>query len=61
MTNALKERGVQDPTASLASEIGVLALRIAYSRWADSTNEQELTALVRQSLHELRTASLTLS
>lgn len=61
MTNALKERGVPDPTASLASEVGVLALRIAHSRWADPTNEQELTALVRQSLLELRTASATLS
>jgi len=61
MTTALKERGVPDATASLASEIGVLALRIANSRWADSTNDQELTALVRQSLHELRTASATLS
>ena len=61
MTNALKQRGVSDPTASLASEMGVLALKIAHSRWADATNEQELTALLRQSLHELRTASATLS
>ncbi len=61
MTDALKERGVPDPTANLASEIGILALRTALSRWADSGNEQELTALIRQSLHELRTASATLS
>jgi len=61
MTDALKQRGVPDPTASLASEMGVLALKVAHSRWADSTNDQELTALLRQSLHELRTASATLS
>ena len=60
MTDALKERGISDPTASLAAEVGVLALKIAHARWADPTNRQELTALARQSLQELQTASATL-
>jgi AcrR family transcriptional regulator len=61
VTDALKKRGVPDPTASLAAEIGILALKIAHARWSDPTNQQELAALARQSLHELQTASATLS
>jgi len=61
MTDALKERGISDPTASLAAEVGVLALKIAHARWADPTNQQELAVLARQSLQELQTASATLS
>jgi AcrR family transcriptional regulator len=60
ITDALKERGVPDPTASLASEVGILALKIAHVRWSDPANQQELAALARQSLHELQTASATL-
>jgi AcrR family transcriptional regulator len=61
ISEALKERGISDPTASLAAEVGVLALKMAYARWADPTNRQELTAIARQSLQELQTASATLS
>jgi hypothetical protein len=61
VTDALKLRGVPDPTASLAAEIGILALRTAHARWSDPTNRQELAVLARQSLHELQTASAALS
>ena len=61
MTEALKERGVPDPNASLAAEFGVLALKIAHARWSDPDNQQELAALARQSLSELQTASSALN
>jgi AcrR family transcriptional regulator len=61
ITDALKERGVPDPVASLAAELGVLALRMAHARWSDPANQQELAALGRESLQELQTASATLS
>ena len=61
ITNTLKKRGVPDPTASLAAEIGILALRTAHARWSDPTNGQELAVLARQSIHELQTASAALS
>jgi AcrR family transcriptional regulator len=61
MTDALKKRGVSEPTASLAAEVGVLALKIAHARWADPTNQRELAELVCQSLRELQTASAALS
>jgi len=60
ISDALKKRGVPDPTASLAAELGILALKMAHSRWSDSANQQELAALARHSLDELQTASATL-
>jgi AcrR family transcriptional regulator len=61
MTEALQKRGVPDPTASIAAELGVLAFRIAYARWADPINQQEFGELARQSLQELQAASAALS
>src|ERR1700722_12739618 len=61
ITDALKIRGVPDPTARLAAEIGILALRTAHARWSDPNNRQELALLARESLHELQTASAALN
>jgi AcrR family transcriptional regulator len=61
MTEALQERGVPGPTASLAAELGVLAFKGAYARWADPTNQQEFGELARHSLQELQAASAALS
>jgi AcrR family transcriptional regulator len=60
MTEALKVRGVEDPAASLAAEVGVLALGRAYARWADPANEQEFAELAREALAELQAASAAL-
>jgi AcrR family transcriptional regulator len=60
IAEALKKRGVPDPTASLAAELGILALKIAHARWSDPANQQQLAVLARQSLQELQTASATL-
>lgn len=61
MTKALQERGVADPTASLAAELGVLAFKRAHARWADPTDQQPFDELGRQALEELQVASATLS
>src|ERR1700728_4359521 len=60
MSDALQRRGVPDPAASLAAELGVLAFKRAFARWLDPRNQQALGDLARQSLQELRTASATL-
>jgi AcrR family transcriptional regulator len=60
MTEALKVRGVEDPAASLAAEIGILALGRAYARWADPANEQEFAELAREALAELQAAGAAL-
>ncbi len=61
MTEALRRHGVADPAASLAAELGVLAIKRAHTRWADPTNHQEFSELARQSLQELQTASAALT
>jgi hypothetical protein len=61
LTDALQARGVPDPTASLAAELGVLAFKHAYARWPDPTNQQEFGELARQSLQESQAASASLS
>jgi AcrR family transcriptional regulator len=60
MTDALQKRGVPDPTASIAAELGVLALHRAHARWGDPTNQQKLTELARQTLQELRASTAAL-
>ncbi len=61
ITDALKTRGVPGPAASLAAEIGILALKTAHARWSEPTNRQELAVLSRQSLRGLQTAGTALS
>ncbi len=39
MTAALVDRGVPDPTARLAAELGVLAFKRGYARWSDSDRD----------------------
>jgi AcrR family transcriptional regulator len=59
-TAALHKRGVPDPAAGLAAELGVRAFEDAFMRWADPANHQTFTDLGRQALDELRTAMATL-
>jgi hypothetical protein len=61
MTDALEKRGIPDPTASLAAELGVLSFKRAFARWADPTNQQEIGELARPSRHELQASSAALS
>ena len=61
MTDALQKRGVPDPTASLAAELGVLAFRIAFARLASPTNLQQFGELARQSLQEQQFANASLT
>jgi len=61
MAEALQERGVPDPAASLAAELGVLAIKRAHARWADPANQAQFSELARQSLRELQAASAALS
>jgi len=65
MTKALRERGVPDPAAGLAAELGVLAFKTAYARWSRQENaqgddEQGMAELARSALHELRTVATEL-
>lgn len=58
MTAALTARGVPDPVAHLAGEMGVLAFKRGYARWSE--NDRPTAGLdhhVLAALQELRTAT----
>jgi hypothetical protein len=62
MTAALIARGVPDPTAHLAGELGALAFKRGYAAWSDSDRDagKELAEYTLAALDELRTASASL-
>jgi AcrR family transcriptional regulator len=62
MTAALVARGVPDPTAALASELGVLAFKRGYGAWSegDRDAEDDLAQHLLAALDELRAASASL-
>jgi AcrR family transcriptional regulator len=60
LTSALDKRGVPEPTASIAAELGILAFHRAFERWVDPASELTFTELARQAIDELRAATATL-
>lgn len=62
MADALKARGVPDPTALVAAELGVLAFKRGYAAWteADRDADTDLATYACRVLDELRTASAAL-
>ena len=60
MTTALIARGVPDPTAALASALGVLAFKRGYAEWSEGDHDGDLAQCILPALDELRTASTLL-
>ncbi|MET8948533.1 helix-turn-helix domain-containing protein [Streptomyces sp. NPDC004542] len=62
MTTALIARGIPDPTAALAGELGVLAFKRGYAQWSegDRAGTDELAGYTLAALDELRAASASL-
>lgn len=54
MSAALRERGVEEPTATLTAEVGMAVFRAAWERWVGAATGRELVELIRESLEELR-------
>jgi AcrR family transcriptional regulator len=54
---ALRKRGIGEPAASLAAEIGVAVFKIAFARWLDESNDRGYMDLVRESFAELKTVA----
>jgi AcrR family transcriptional regulator len=63
MTTALLARGVPDPTAQLAGELGVLAFKRGYSKWSDGDRDADdgLAPYALAALDELRAATASLT
>jgi AcrR family transcriptional regulator len=54
MAEALRRRGVTDPAASLAAEVGVIVFKTAFDCWVSEPNAQDLSRLIRASLAHLK-------
>jgi AcrR family transcriptional regulator len=51
---ALRERGVEEPEASVVAETAVAVFRVAFERWVAGDDGRELTERIRESLDALR-------
>jgi AcrR family transcriptional regulator len=62
MTTALIDRGVPDPTAHLAGELGVLAFKQGYARWSEGDRDDGdgLAHHALAALEDLRAATVSL-
>jgi AcrR family transcriptional regulator len=60
MTDALTARGVPDPTAPLAAEVGVLAFKRGFAEWTQARHDADLAPYVHTALQDLRAASRSL-
>jgi AcrR family transcriptional regulator len=54
MTTALRERGLPEPAASLTAELGSAVFRIATGRWLADPEPPDLSALIKETLAELK-------
>jgi hypothetical protein len=53
----LRERGVNEPQATFASEAGMTVLRVAVERWANG-GDRNLSDIMRESVAELRSVTV---
>jgi len=57
LAEALRRRGVREPTASLTAETGMAIFRVAFARWVAQPDKRDLPRIVRQSLAQLKTVT----
>jgi AcrR family transcriptional regulator len=53
----LRDRGVDEPEASLTAEAGIAVFRVAFERWVAAEGDSDLPALIHDSLGTLRTVA----
>ena len=54
LAEALRQRGVGEPAASLTAEAGIAVFKIAFERWHSEPGQPELPQLISEALGELR-------
>jgi AcrR family transcriptional regulator len=57
--DALRQRGVSEPSATLSAEAGVAVFKVAFERWIAKKEKRDFSTLVRDSLAELKAATTT--
>ena len=61
VADALRQRGIKEPAASLTAEAGIAVFKVAFERWIQPTNKRTFVHLVRNSLQELKVVAATVS
>jgi AcrR family transcriptional regulator len=61
ISDALRARGVDDPAAMVAGQLGALAIGRAYTRWSEPGNQEDFGPIARDALGELHAASVALA
>ena len=54
LADALRQRGVSEPAASLTGQAGIAVFRVAFERWVNGTGKRDLAELIRESFEELK-------
>ena len=54
VASALRDRGIPEPTASVAAETGVAVFKVAFARWVSESGQPDLPGIFRNLMAELR-------
>jgi AcrR family transcriptional regulator len=54
LTQALQQRGVPEPAASFAADLGMSVFHIGFERWLDDPAGREFAAVVREGFDQVR-------
>ena len=54
VANALRQRGVGDPTAGLTGEVAIAIFKNSFERWVSASEPSDLGLVIRESLAQLR-------
>src|SRR5215472_2789616 len=57
LAEALRRRGVPEPTASLTAEVGIALFRVTFERWLHERNDREFGQLLVDSRDQLKAAT----
>lgn len=54
LAQALRERGIGEPDASLVAEAGVAVFRVAFMQWVGESEQRDFVGIVMESLERLK-------
>ena len=55
LADTLRARGPADPAATLAAEVSIVVMRVAFERWISPANDRQLEQLIAESLDQIET------
>jgi AcrR family transcriptional regulator len=54
LADALRQRGVDDPTAGLIGEVAIAIFKSSFERWVSATEPSDLGRVIRDAIEQLR-------